>query len=282
MILRPGRRPALAALLAALPLALCACGVRLGDARGISRRVAPAAADNPASRPGVREQREAKAAAMQEWDSLLNGGLPQYRGDGSSSNINSVKFGSAAEALTLDCYASPRLNFSSGEPHALTLVVYHLSDRAAFDQLARHEEGLRKLLEADFFDASVAGVRKHTVQPGTQARILENRYEGGRYVALVAGYASLRARTSAYVTEYRLYQWHTEGESIFSRDRVMYSPYPLRLRAVLDEDEMRVDDTDATLERMRAVTSMQREQVYARFRPATRSEVANFFENGRN
>lgn len=251
-------------ILPAIPLILClaSCGART-DTR---------------TRPDVREIREAKAASMQEWDMLLNGGLPQYRGDGSSSNINSVKFGAAPAALTLDYYASENLNSADGEPHALTLVVYHLSDRAAFDQLARHGEGMRKLLEGDFFDSSVAGVRTHTIQPGTKARIQENRYEGGRYVALVAGYGALRARTAAYVTEYRLYQWHTQGDSVFSRDKVMYSPYPLRLRAVLDATEMRVDDTDAALDRMRGVTSMQRSQVFARVRPATRSEAASFFE----
>lgn len=266
------RIPFLPALFALLPLGLASCAspVRLdtwADARPEARRD---------TRPGVREVREAKAAAMQEWDLLMNGGMPLYRGDGSSSNINSVKFGAAPGALTVEYVASPRLNLTDGGPQALRLAVYHLSDRAAFDQLARHEEGIRKLLEGDFFDTSVAGVRVHDIQPGVSARLLENRYDGGRYVGLVAGYGALRARTSVYVTEYRLYQWMTSGDSVFSRDKPMYSPYPLHLRVALDETEMRVDDTDAMLDRMRGVTNLQRSQVYARLKPAYRSQASVF------
>jgi predicted component of type VI protein secretion system len=272
-------------VLAAVPFLLASCGVRLDDARrlsGVNAGVAAAQLSEvgPAGvsvgRPSVRELREARGAAMQEWDQLLNGGMPLYRGDGASSNINSVRFAAAPGALTLDYAASPMLNASDGEAHALTLVVYHLTDRAAFDQLARHEEGIRKLLEGDFFDASVAGVRTHSVQPGAAGRLVEDRYEGGKYVALVAGYGGLRARTAVHVTEYRVYQWNTAGGTVFSRDRTMYSPYPLHLRAALDVTEMRVEDADTTLNRMRGVTNLQRAQVFADLRPASRSEAAEF------
>ncbi len=279
-----GKRSAFAACLLALPFALASCGARLGDAHclaGTDGAGVPAVhrEASPQTRPTVRELREAKAASMQEWDALMNGGLPLYRGDGSSSNINSVRFGASPGALTLDCYASPRLNFADGEPHALTLVVYHLSDRAAFDQLARHEEGIRKLLEGEYFDDSVVGVRRHDIQPGARVRLLEDRREGGRYVALVAGYGRLHARTSVHVAEYRLYRWNAAGESVFSRDKAMYSPYPMHLRALLDEEEMRVDDRDATLERMRAVTKVERAQAFARLMPSTRSEAGSFAES---
>lgn len=317
-ILAGSRRLAFAALLAAVvPFAIASCGARLDDAHMLTRKSAAphpsrfaevegaeasspsrrsfpirpdtrmnadkarrgvAMAGDPRARPTVQERREAKGAAMQEWDLLINGGMPQYKGDGSSSNINSVKFGAAPGALTLDYYAAPSLNLSDGAAHALTLVVYHLSDRAAFDQLAGHEQGIRKLLEGDYFDASVVGVRKHDIQPGSSARLVEDRAERGKYVALVAGYGSLRARTAVYVAEYRLYQWQMKGGTIFSRDTAMYSPYPLHLRAVLYETAMRVDDTDAMLDRMHRVTNIQRRQAYSRLRPSYRGEAGEFIQ----
>ncbi len=189
-----------------------------------------------------------------------------------------MQFAASPGTLTVDYAAVERLNCFGGAPHALRLVVYHLKDRAAFDQLARHEEGMRKLLEGEYFDESVAGVRRHEIQPGARGRLLEDRYEGGRYVALVAGYGALRARTAAYVTEYRLYEWRMEGGTVFSRDRSMYSPYPLHLRALLDEGEMRVEDTDRMLDRMREVTNLQRRQAHARLRPSYRGDAARHAE----
>ncbi len=261
--------------LALAPFLLASCGVRLDDAHRLGGAGA-CSAGTSADRPDLRGLREARGAAMQEWDQLLNGGMPLYRGDGASSNINSVRFASAPGALTLDYAASPELNAADGGAHALTLVVYHLTDRAAFDQLARHAEGIRRLLEGDYFDASVAGVRVHSVQPGACGRLVEDRYEGGRHVAIVAGYGRLHPRTAVFVTEYRLYQWNTSGGTVFSRDRVMYSPYPLHLRARLDATEMRVEDADTTLNRMRGVTELRRAQVFAGLRPASRSEAVEY------
>lgn len=216
--------------------------------------------DEPYTRPTPREQREARVMVLAEADLLAKGGIPTYRGDGSASNPSAVKFVSAPGALTLDYIASPQLNSIDELPHALRVVVYHLSDRAELDRLAEHEDGIRKLLEGEYFDEAVKGVRKHHIQPDSSGQLLIDRPEGGRYVAVVAGYDAPHAGSSVYVTEYSLGQWDMPGETLAHRSKDMFSPLPLHLQAALGDVGMAVQDTGRIFGNMKRVTNLNRQQ----------------------
>ncbi len=225
---------------------LTACSaVRIDTSRAAENapRAKRLAAD-PTLVPSAREQRAARALALAEHSLITrDGGAMLYRSDGSASRAHNVRFVQSPNALTLDYRASDRLNCLGGLPHALLLVVYHLSDRAALDQLSRHEDGMRKLLEGEEFDESVKSVRKHSVQPGAEGTLLLNRPEDGKFVAVAAGYAEPSAKTSLFVTEYGVGQWFAPGATPMHRRKTMYSPLPLRLTANLDETSISVWNT---------------------------------------
>lgn len=210
---------------------------------GRVRRAANLAGD-PKSYPTPREQRAARALAKAEQEIIeKSGGAIMYRPDGSSSQAHAVKFVESSGALTVKYSASARLNCLDGIPHAMLLVVYHLSDRAALDQLARHEDGMRTLLAGEAFDEAVKSVRKHYVQPGADGTLLLERPENGRFVAIVAGYAEPSARTSLHVAEYGLGQWYAPGPTAMHRRKSMYTPLPMHLLVALGEQSMSVKNT---------------------------------------
>ena len=194
--------------------------------------------------------------ALAQVEVLKTGGSISYRGDGSSSSPDNVRFVSSPGALTIDYSATNMLNAVEGTPHALTVVIYHLTDRVALDQRSRSEEGLRRLLDGEVFDDAVVGVRRITLQPSSKGQLVIDRPENGRFVALVAGYHGLQTPASLYVTNYHLGRWMAEGNSIISKDRWMYSSLPLNLRVNLGEDGMQVTDTGLIYDSMRDVTTL--------------------------
>lgn len=210
---------------------------------GRVRRAANLAGD-PKSYPTPREQRAARALARAEQEIIeKSGGAIMYRPDGSSSKAHTVKFVASAGALTVKYSATERLNRLDGVSHAMLLVVYHMRDRAALDQLAGHEDGMRTLLAGEMFDDAVMSVRKHYIQPGADGTLLLERPENGRFVAIVAGYAEPSARTSLYVAEYGLGQWYAPGTTPMHRRKAMYTPLPMHLLVALDEQSMSVKNT---------------------------------------
>lgn len=188
--------------------------------------------------PSAKEQRMARAMVEAEARLVRQGGMMLYRWDGSASKPSNVQFVESPGALTVKYRASEGLNSLDGKAHALQLVMYHLSDRAALDQLAGHEEGMRKLLEGERFDASVKRVRTHFVQPGAKGELLLDRPEGGRFVAIVAGFACPEAETSLYVTEYGIGRWETPGSTVWARNKFMFNPLPLEISVSLGRKEM--------------------------------------------
>lgn len=188
--------------------------------------------------PTAKEQRMARARVDAEARLVREGGLMMYRWDGSASKPSEVEFVASPGALTIDFKATESLNSVDGRAHALLLVVYHLTDLAALDNLARHEDGMRKLLEGNRFDGSVRGVRTHFVQPGGEGKLSINRPDGGRYVAIVAGYGHPEAETSLYVTEYGIGRWEMLGEGVLSHPKMMFMPLPLEIKVGLGESEM--------------------------------------------
>lgn len=188
--------------------------------------------------PSAKEQRVARAMVEEEARLVKQGGMMLYRWDGSASKPTKVDFVASPGALTVKYRASEELNCVDGQAHALLLVVYHLSDTAALEQLSGHEDGMRKLLEGERFDSSVKRVRKHYVQPGAKGELLFDRPEGGRFIAIVAGYAQPEVETSLYVTEYGVGRWETPGTTVWARNKYMFSPMPLDIHVSLGNSEM--------------------------------------------
>jgi type VI secretion system VasD/TssJ family lipoprotein len=81
-----------------------------------------------------------------------------------------------------------RLNFFQGEPHALNMCVYQLSDPNAFNMLSKNEEGITKLLGCSDFDPSVASVKTIVVQPAVDEIHVHDRAMGAKYIGVVAGF----------------------------------------------------------------------------------------------
>ncbi len=94
-------------------------------------------------------------------------------------------------AITVRYTADPMLNSRNGAAHTLVMTVYQLTSREAFDTLAKSEDGVRQLLEAQRFDPSVAGLERRIVQPGERNTMVLSRAEGARWVGIVLGYYSL-------------------------------------------------------------------------------------------
>lgn len=218
-------------------------------------------AGDPRTRPTPQEQRRARAMVEAQANHLTGGGAIRYRADGSASSPEKVRFVACPGALTLDFTALPSLNCRDGLPHAMTVAVYHLSDRAALDQIARTGEGIRRLLEGDRFDESVLSVRQLSVQPDSNGRLLVDRPENGRFVAVVAGHHEPDRVTSLYVTEYPLGRWSQKGESRLHWDQHMYMPLPLSLSATFREKDMQVRDTGLIYGDMRRVTDLTWDQM---------------------
>ncbi len=200
--------------------------------------------------PTYREQRQARATleAMEENDKLIGtiGGDYIIRSDGTASKPDQVRFVAQPGALTLDVEASPCLNQVDGTPHALRLVVYHLSDTFKLEQLKRSQEGIRHLLEGDSFDQSVRSVRVFDMQPGQSCRLRLDRADNGKYVALVAGFHSPDPARSVISAEYPIDMFVQQTDDLLLKRKVIvYSPRPLHLRLTLDERSLSLTQYDA-------------------------------------
>lgn len=249
--------------LALLSLFLCAgCFVRLDDSYAEARTArGERLAGDPRVRPTPQEQRRARAMVEAQANHLVSGGGIRYRGDGSASSPEQVRFVACPGALTVDYEALPALNCHDGQPHAMVFVVYHLTDRAGLDQIARTGEGIRRLLAGDRFDESVLSVRQLTLQPDSGGQLIVDRPENGRFVALIAGYNDPHPTTSLYVAEYQLGRWSKEGETAIHKSQYMYTPLPLNLTVRFAEKEMQVRDTGFIYGDMRRVTEMTWDQM---------------------
>lgn len=213
--------------------------------------------------PSAREQRIARAMARAESEIIEEGRHIMYRSDGSSTDPSRVDYVSMPGALTVNYQASERLNCVDGDAKALTLVVYHLSDRAALDQLSRHEDGMRFLLLGLRFDAAVKSVRKYHVQPGSSGELLFDRPQGGRYVAIVAGYNNLETDRALFVAEYGLGQYKHKERIIIGVNvtRHFFQPLPLRINMRLGSEEMSAKASGKMLGRLRDAQMLEADQV---------------------
>ena len=98
-----------------------------------------------------------------------------------------------AQAIRVRWTADPELNLADGSPHPVLLVVYQFSDANPFTGRAKDAPGLRTLLESAHFDPAVVAVDRVFVQPGAESFLLMDRAQGARWLAVAAGYYSLKA-----------------------------------------------------------------------------------------
>lgn len=235
-------------------------GVRYDDRREktrLARMGGPREVPSPL-KPSVRELREARASLVMEEKIHARGGPTYVRNNGASSKPGEVRFVASHNALGMHIDASRRLNAVGGVPTAMVLVVYHLRDRLALDQLAQTEQGMRKLLEGEMFDPSVVAVREFFIQPGLHNKLELDRAEGGQYVAVVAGYNRPDARTSLHVASYNIGVSKKKAENKLMRDIDIFSPMPMDLFVELGEGSMLVAESAKNFHNLRESTKMQR------------------------
>ncbi len=95
------------------------------------------------------------------------------------------------QGIHISCQADDMLNEFNGSSHALQVVIYQLDNINKFSELAEYKDGLKVLLKAQNFDPSVQAVKKVFIDPGQATRIVLDRAEKSRWVAIVAGYFDL-------------------------------------------------------------------------------------------
>ena len=99
-----------------------------------------------------------------------------------------------ARLVQIDVSAASTLNIDSGQPHAISLGVFQLSNPASFTTLSASPAGAAKLLDqGQGADASVVDFDRIVLQPGEKRTIFLNRAANAQYIGLVAGYYKLDA-----------------------------------------------------------------------------------------
>ena len=95
------------------------------------------------------------------------------------------------QAIRIRYNAEKTLNYFNEKPHALVLKIYQLKSVDPFNNLAKNETGLKKLLREEHFDPSVVRVDKVIVQPGEDNVLILDRGEDVKWVCVVTGYYTL-------------------------------------------------------------------------------------------
>ncbi len=225
------------------PPALNFLGIRF-DSSDKNKRAARAACPtaDPCSVPSFSELRKAKAEAVANQEIKDKHGDAQVTPDGGSSNPSEVKFVAAPGALAIRFTAMANLNAFDGIPHALVLIIYQLSDRTYFDQLANNPDGIRSLLAMQATDPSVKSARQMFIQPGASNIMSMDRAEGGRYVALVAGYDRPDPAAAVFVAAYPIGRYAKKNGPL-KKSTEMFYPMPLNLQVNLGPNGMNVSQT---------------------------------------
>ncbi len=95
------------------------------------------------------------------------------------------------ESIEVSYQADVMLNEFKGASHALQVVIYQMDNVNKFSELAGYKDGIKMLLKAQNFDASVHAVKKIFVDPGEVKKIVLDRSEKARWVGIAAGYFTL-------------------------------------------------------------------------------------------
>jgi type VI secretion system VasD/TssJ family lipoprotein len=87
--------------------------------------------------------------------------------------------------------SADNLNYYESVPHTVTFIVYQMEGTSKFNDLAKSEDGLLQLLQAERFDASVVGVDQYFIEPGEQKTLVIDRAEKAKWVGVVSGYYNM-------------------------------------------------------------------------------------------
>ena len=130
-------------------------------------------------------------------------------------------WGYAKEAIHLRLKVDPQLNLYQGNPHTLLLCVYQMRDPNAFNQLLEEKDGLSRLLECGRFDPSVTYSKRWIVYPERDMIEFLDRFEGTKYVGLVAGYYFLRKENTVRFYNIPVVE-EKKGKTIISKVERLY------------------------------------------------------------
>lgn len=122
-------------------------------------------------------------------------------GNTSAQALSSVDWRFARDAVTLDIFSTPDLNFASDEPHTLVLAVFQMRDAAVFRKLLTDPDALGGVLEGAPPADGFLRVTRYVVSPGKQSTISIDRAENARFVGIAAGYFEFDASKAARVFE---------------------------------------------------------------------------------
>ena len=138
------------------------------------------------------------------------------------------------EAIKLHIKADAKLNLEEGTPHTLLVCVYQLKDPNAFNQLAGDDNGIYKLLECELFDTAVATSKRLFIRPGQDMNFVDDRAEGAKYVAIVAGYYILHKDRMIRLFDIPVV---TEKKGFFRRKKIQ-KPGPLNIELTLGPQQI--------------------------------------------
>ncbi len=128
------------------------------------------------------------------------------------------------EAVIIDIAAAPDLNVSERQPHTLALFILQAADPAALRDIDLNTlTGMRSAASVD----ALPGILTHTLQvirPGSAIRLLLDRAQQARWVAIVAGYAAQGPQTRTFEIPLAL-----ASHGLF-RPRLRATPAPLSVQ----------------------------------------------------
>ncbi len=131
------------------------------------------------------------------------------------------EWGYAKDAIHLRLKVDPQLNLYQGNPHTLVLCAYQLRDPNAFNQFLDEKEGLSKLMECSRFDPSVTYSKRWIIYPERDMIEFLDRFEGTKYVGLVAGYYSLGKENAVRFFRIPVVE-EKKGKTIYSKVEKLY------------------------------------------------------------
>jgi predicted component of type VI protein secretion system len=140
--------------------------------------------------------------------------------------------------VTLHILSGLDLNEMGGTPLGLSLCVYQVAGVSRFNALATTAEGLDALQGCTVDTVDAAAAKRFWIQPGQYRKVVMDRAEGAKNLAVVAGYAHLKPELSAAVFPFWL-QSGKEGHIPFFRTTV-YSAAAMDIVIRLTDDAVSV------------------------------------------
>lgn len=140
------------------------------------------------------------------------------------------------KSIEISYQADRMLNEFKGSSHAMQVVIYQFDNINKFVELSEYQDGLKKLLSAQNFDASVQAVKKIFVDPGESKKLIFDRAEKTRWVGVVAGYFELTPGRATCFFEIP-HKIEKQGMIFFKKDVAVISD--IKINLMLNEHEIK-------------------------------------------